>query len=472
MTRRQRTTLFSIAVAIFLVVSPAIILYAAGYRIDLAGKRLVKTGGLSLTASPQPVNAYVDGELESSNNFVFRNIFISNLLPRNYDVKITKDGYYSWQKTLQVVEGQVTEALNIILFPQHPKSAVLAGNVDALFLSPDNSRALFTQNSASGESLLLQEGQQSASIQELVPGEIVQHISWTEDNSLFLAMEKLGSTPHLFLGDASHASLALQDLSSFIPVAVLSHSALSSTQFSQDKKLVYFLSSPTLAKQGIYVLHLDTHALDGPLQPSASAIAATQDGIYVLLSNTTEPLAKCSFDLTSCTEVPSSSLDGSSSGFSSMMTDGDHLIVLQNKNLYVYRSDQQDFSLITDGVNAVLFSPDQEKMAIEKDHEVSVYWFKDIVRGEQHKAGDMDLLLRISEKISGIAWMSNPYQYLAVEANDALRMVELDGRDVRNIVSYPESSSAQQIGWQKDSANLLLVHANNLIQDFAQTVSQ
>ena len=45
--------------------------------------------------------------------------YIENLLPKNYEIEIKKDGFYAWKKTLEVREKEVTKAENIILLPQN-----------------------------------------------------------------------------------------------------------------------------------------------------------------------------------------------------------------------------------------------------------------------------------------------------------------------------------------------------------------
>jgi len=57
---------------------------------------------------------------------------ISRLLPRNYNIKILKDGFHSWEKQLAIESRIVTEARNILLVSEKPTI-----NLENENLSPD-----------------------------------------------------------------------------------------------------------------------------------------------------------------------------------------------------------------------------------------------------------------------------------------------------------------------------------------------
>ncbi len=120
MTKKTRTILFFICVFLFALTAPTVILYSQGYRFDLATKKVVQTGGLYLKISPRNVQVYINGKLKSTTSIFSNSSLVKNLLPKTYAVEIRKDGYYSWQKTLEVKEKQATEAKNIVLIPENP----------------------------------------------------------------------------------------------------------------------------------------------------------------------------------------------------------------------------------------------------------------------------------------------------------------------------------------------------------------
>jgi hypothetical protein len=132
MTKRNRTVLFYSFLFLFLLVSPLAVLYSQGYRLNFnpepGGRIIVKTGGFFVNAEPRQVEIYLDGKFEKRTDFIFGSNLIKNLLPKKYKIEVKKDGYFTWTKTLEVKEKEVTEAKSVVLFPQKPVFSPLGEN--------------------------------------------------------------------------------------------------------------------------------------------------------------------------------------------------------------------------------------------------------------------------------------------------------------------------------------------------------
>lgn len=114
MTRTTRRLVFYIFIVIFLLATPPTIFYAMGYSFDWQKKVLVKTGGLYLKSSPADAKIILD---DKNNKTTPR--LISRLLPKTYKISVEKNGYFSWEKNLEVRPQLVVEARNILLFPKN-----------------------------------------------------------------------------------------------------------------------------------------------------------------------------------------------------------------------------------------------------------------------------------------------------------------------------------------------------------------
>lgn len=125
MTKRTRTAIFIIFVFLFTLTAPSVIFYSQGYRLNFKEMKVVQTGGLYFRVSPGRADIYLNGRMEKGTSMIGNSAFIENLLPQNYEIEIKKDGYYSWRKTLQVNEKEVTEAENITLFPVNPQFTIV-----------------------------------------------------------------------------------------------------------------------------------------------------------------------------------------------------------------------------------------------------------------------------------------------------------------------------------------------------------
>jgi hypothetical protein len=101
---------------VLLVVGAYLIIIANGYKINWQAKTLQKTGMIYLKTTPQDVDVFLDGKKVSQKTPAR----LGNLLPKRYDIKISKDNYLSWEKNFSVESGQVAVASDIILFLAKP----------------------------------------------------------------------------------------------------------------------------------------------------------------------------------------------------------------------------------------------------------------------------------------------------------------------------------------------------------------
>lgn len=117
----------------FIAIAPAIVLYAIGYR--------------SITTSiPQPVGVVVVNALPrkavvSVNGTAYGTVprSVPNLIPGVINVQVSKDGYQSWQKKLEIKPMQATDARDIKLIPTSQDADELASDAALFSISPDTS---------------------------------------------------------------------------------------------------------------------------------------------------------------------------------------------------------------------------------------------------------------------------------------------------------------------------------------------
>lgn len=123
MSRKIRKIIFYLFVIVFLIIGPAIILYAGGWRIDFRRWKPVKVGGVYLKELPDNATVFVNDKLVRGN-------LISNLLPGTYKVRVEKFGYLAWVKELAVIPAIVTEEPEIVLIPEKINAAlIIPGNI-------------------------------------------------------------------------------------------------------------------------------------------------------------------------------------------------------------------------------------------------------------------------------------------------------------------------------------------------------
>lgn len=118
------------------------IFIAKGYTFSPKEKRIVGTGILTVTSEPDSASVYLDGHLTTATNAT-----IPSLTPKSYSVKIIKEGFIPWEKTVTVKEGLVTP-LKITLFPAIPTIYPLTfTGVTNPLLSPDGDKLSYVVTS-------------------------------------------------------------------------------------------------------------------------------------------------------------------------------------------------------------------------------------------------------------------------------------------------------------------------------------
>jgi hypothetical protein len=115
------------------------IYYARGYRLGFQKNQisLSPQGILTVTSSPSGAEVYVDGNLKMATD---NNI---SLLPGVYEVKVTKDGYKDWKKTLVIEKEIVTPAHAFLVASAPSLTALTFSGAQKPVMAPDFSKVAF-----------------------------------------------------------------------------------------------------------------------------------------------------------------------------------------------------------------------------------------------------------------------------------------------------------------------------------------
>ena len=107
----NRVTLAVIVALIFISAGVFIaIVLARGYQFDFSQKSLLPTGILVATSDPDGAEVLINGKLKTATNNTI------NLAPGKYQIRIQKDGYSPWEKSVEIKKEEVFKT-NAFLFP-------------------------------------------------------------------------------------------------------------------------------------------------------------------------------------------------------------------------------------------------------------------------------------------------------------------------------------------------------------------
>jgi len=142
----QRKILFSFFLFLFLIFGPLLIFYSLGYRFNFEKKKITKTGGIFVKALPKEVEVSIDGKIKKKTDPFFGSVLIENLLPKKYKVKVEKEGYFPWEKELEVEEEKVTEIKNLVLFPKDLNFSQILSGIDQFWISPNGKELILKES--------------------------------------------------------------------------------------------------------------------------------------------------------------------------------------------------------------------------------------------------------------------------------------------------------------------------------------
>lgn len=144
--RRPPRILFALlALAVVSAGTFIAIKFAKGYRPSLQTKALQGTGLLAANSYPRGASVFINDKLTTATDDTL------NLPPGEYKVRVAKDGYIPWEKTLSIEPELVTQT-NTRLFPAVPdlKPLTFSGAISPI-PSPDGQKIVFGVKNATSE---------------------------------------------------------------------------------------------------------------------------------------------------------------------------------------------------------------------------------------------------------------------------------------------------------------------------------
>lgn len=435
MTSSRRKFYFYCLLAVFLIASPAVILYSQGYAIDIKTFSLVKTGGIFLATTPKGVLVHSNNQLIATTSALplTQGKLIARLPPGDYDVKIEKSNYRSWDKKLKVESQLVTEARNIFLVPEGSKVQTIETDVNDVIIS--NSNAAIAYIKENGIAIL------DVASPKIIPlaaqeGERIGKVRFGEDENYLVveSLQKNKSRKYLFhITSRERIEIAEDEVEQYVKIR----------QYSKGEPKIIALSTANT----LYAIDLRS--------PYEKTVIANNIVNFEMFGNkaiyaTTSPTILYEKDLLSgktvqIIETPLEYFDANSRIIRSA---AGHIAIIDSDNtLYLYDGDRFAFKHIANNIIATAFSDDNKKLAWHNKNEIYVYYLKDMLIQPKKKAGDIELITRLSHPITSITWFSYDNEHLFLTAEKKIRFIELDGRDHRNIYDVADVARALKISY-------------------------
>lgn len=159
-------------IILFLIALISLITLGRGYRLNVKQNNLSSTAILVANSTPDGAKVLINDQLKGATD---SNIFLS---PGKYNVKIQKEGFTSWEKTLSI-KGEWVININANLFPQNPSLSPITtlGVAKAISSPTGNKIILLTKNVNSEKNGIYQLDNNRLPISIINPVKLLAHES-------------------------------------------------------------------------------------------------------------------------------------------------------------------------------------------------------------------------------------------------------------------------------------------------------
>lgn len=115
-------------------------MYTAGYRYDIKNGLLRKTGSVNIDILPTSAEVFINN-VKIISRIPIR---LNNLPSGKYTVTIKNEGYFDWQKNIEVVSKETVYIKDIILLKKNNPEMLQTGIVQDLTISPNNQYLIYS----------------------------------------------------------------------------------------------------------------------------------------------------------------------------------------------------------------------------------------------------------------------------------------------------------------------------------------
>ncbi len=418
MKRKLRQTILFTFLFIFILLAPILTLYFQGYRIDLEKRRLTQTGGLFLKTTPKQTEVYLNEKISEKTDFFFGSVLIESLLPKKYNIEVKKDGYSTWEKSLEIKEKEVTEIKNVVLFPDNLPFELLGKGVLDVWFSKDNEVIVWKEKMDGFWSLKLY------NLEKNLKSLLLNEKDLSENGAEFISLSFSEEEKEIKL-----EVIIKEQLKSFLIV------------INQEPLTLKEIIQPSPIDENIIVTQKD---LGGNIY--------TLDSFGYLYKNNTflstkERITKEPFLLKQETEYTIYPFQDFI-----FLKDGE-------KNLYLLDQKEGFFKKYSEDIRGLEISPDLKKIAYFSGREIHILFLKKENSQPIREKGENLFLFRLSEEITNIFWITS--NYLSFSTENGIKISEIDNRDKINTVTVAEFKNSE-LFWNSNDKKFYVLAGENL----------
>lgn len=414
MKKRTRKILVFLLIGFFLVSAPLVVLYTMGFRYNWNKNKIEKTGILRVESRPSNADIFLDGHetMRTTPTSFFR------LLPEDYHVRIEKEGFLPWEKTLAVRSEKTTFAKVITLFQDVLPRLTIEGDIGMVRFSPDGSRiAMLVDNNDWTELRLstIADGSVSLLARHIAGKYDDMELSWSPDGEYLLFT---GSDEDDF------AAFAYGMTRGYEPKGVTDslESPLLSARWSDSDGRILMMT-----RVGAFIHDLtDEDTTPELLSPFAHDVLVS-GAEMILLRKTTKGMVLERTPLDDATARIEVAMFPTGA-YSLRSMHGSHVIIddTGKRESYIVDMDSGSIGSLGD-ISSVRWENDAStgRLLLCNDFEISIL---DV------DSGSKTLITRFGTRIDACQW-SPEHDYIIAATDGHIQAIEIDDRDERNVIT-------------------------------------
>jgi len=370
--------------------------------------KIFATGGIYVRVFPSGADITVDSKIKNSTGIFSNSVFVQNLSPDQHTVLIQKDGYFDYQKSLNVYEKEVTKLENVTLFKNNYNYNILEKNIDYFSTAPDNSTLLKAEITNSKVNFLIAnlDNAKNQLVSLPISKGVILDTKWSNDSKK--AIIKINSNYFIIdLSDSENPKIS--------PLNYLIQSRLANFN-PQNSSQIYYIKNKNL--------YLSSNQNKVILSDVASYKIVNQNIFWLSYDGF---LYSSNISGVNTNKMTSKPISVKTTNSYLIIDVADTIILKDNNSLLLLSEDTKELEVISQKSDNVIISPNNQRLLYFSDSEVSYYGQSINLNNE-----------RVNEKISSFSnikdcqWLND--DYITCSLADRIIISEIDARGNVNVL--------------------------------------
>ncbi len=400
MTRSVRRALLLLAGLLFAAIAPGVILYAIGYRPTWPGSDQSSVGVLMVDGLPKKAVVEINGQPVGRLPQMVANMPVGTV-----DVRLSKDGYIPWQKTLIIEPKRATAVQAARLWPQSAPVLRLKNDIKDFSLSPNRSLMAITYSNQTWQ-IIDNAGRAVSPLIKLRAAPV--EVTWSPDNAFVVLSVKNGQ---FFLYDVAQAQDSLVSLPALTGAKQISWDLRVPGRLVVHTKLGSLIAFNVVTGSSTPLVDdIKNYAIS-----SRNIVAVTSDGrleMFNLQGQLTGTLS------TALEQEPALILMTPAGNIALLLPDGRLVMIGPNGSLIP----------VAEQALAAAWSPDGRILLIQSNHNELQVYNVDNQELRHIPLNQLQLVVRLSQSIINPQWYAGG-QHIIYQVNDEIIITEIDTRD-------------------------------------------